>query len=337
MNQKLNLAKPEGNLYLEAKCETDTRAGLQGETITPEPLYLTRRKFIAGVGIVAAGTIVAACTRSTSTNQSSITPGFCNDAKALGAIDELGNKLTSCNDITTYNNFYEFSYGKGGIGNLSHDFKTDPWSVTVSGLVKWPGTYTVDELTQKYKPEERIYRMRCVEAWSMVIPWIGFPLARLLEDVQPSSEAKYVKFASFYDPKQMPGDKSLPFPYFEGLRIDESMHDLTILATGMYGKNLPPQDGAPIRLVVPWKYGFKSAKSIINIDVTSEKPSTFWSSLSSDEYGFYANVNPDVPHPRWSQASERRIGELARKPTLLFNGYQQVASLYEGMDLTKNF
>ena len=325
------------NSHLKSELSRNNKGELQAETITPKPLYISRRKFIAGVGIVAAATFVAACTRSTNTSLTPTTTGFCSDAKAGSTTDELGDKLTSCSDITTYNNFYEFSYGKGGIAGLAREFKTKPWSIKVSGLVNHPGTFSVDDLIQKYKPEERIYRMRCVEAWSMVIPWIGFPLARLLEDVQPSPEAKYIRFLSFYDPNQMPGDKSLPFPYSEGLRMDEAMHDLTILATGMYGKDLPPQDGAPIRLVVPWKYGFKSAKSILSIDVTSEIPPTFWPGLASDEYGFYANVNPNVPHPRWSQASERRIGELTRRPTLLFNGYNQVATLYEGMDLTKNF
>jgi sulfoxide reductase catalytic subunit YedY len=327
----------EERSHLKFELSGNNKDELQAETITPKPLYLSRRKFIAGVGIVAAATFVAACTRSPNTSLTPTATGFCNDAKAIGMNDELGDKLTSCTDITTYNNFYEFSYGKGGIANLARDFKTSPWAITVGGLVDNPGNFNIEDLIQKYKPEERVYRMRCVEAWSMVIPWIGFPLARLLEDVQPKPEAKYIRFISFYDPKQMPGDKSLPFPYTEGLRMDEAMHDLTILATGIYGKGLPPQDGAPIRLVVPWKYGFKSAKSIISIELTSVIPSTFWAMLSPDEYGFYANVNPDVPHPRWSQASERRIGELTRRPTLLFNGYNQVATLYEGMDLSKNY
>ncbi len=287
------------------------------------------------MGVVAATAFLAACTPQGSGTPSG-SSAFCDDAKAVGSADELGDKLTTCNDITSYNNFYEFSYGKEDVANLSRNFKTSPWTVTVGGLVNKPGSFSVDELVKKYRPEERIYRMRCVEAWSMVIPWLGFPLSRLLEDVQPKPEAKFVRFLSFYDPQQMTGDRSLPFPYFEGLRLDEAIHDLAILATGLYGKPFPPQDGAPIRLVVPWKYGFKSAKSILKIDLTSEMPPTFWSTLSPEEYGFYANVNPEVAHPRWSQSSERRIGELRRRPTLMFNGYDQVAALYKGMDL-KNF
>jgi len=304
------------------------------DEITPEHFYISRRAFITGIGAMAATAFLTACTR-----QNPDIPAqpatFCDDAQASGSADELGDKLTSCEDVTNYNNFYEFSYGKVDVATLSQDFKTSPWTVTVGGLVQKPGSFSVDELVKKYQPEEYIYRMRCVEAWSMVIPWLGFPLGRLLQDVEPKTEAKFVRFQSFYDPKQMPGDRSLPFPYFEGLRLDEAMHDLTILATGLYGKPLPPQDGAPIRLVVPWKYGFKNAKSIINIDLTDEMPPTFWSTLSPHEYGFYANVNPNVDHPRWSQSSERRIGEFERRPTLMFNGYEQVAPLYEGMDLTE--
>jgi len=288
------------------------------------------------MGALAAATFLAACTRQTPGIPTTAS-AFCDDAKAAGTTDELGDKLTPCNDVTNYNNFYEFSYGKEDVVSLSRDFKTSPWIVTVRGLVNKPGSFSVDELVKKYRPEERIYRMRCVEGWSMVIPWIGFPMSRLLQDVQPKTEAKFVRFESLYDPEQMPGDRSLPFPYFEGLRLDEAMHDLTILATGLYGKPLPPQDGAPIRLIVPWKYGFKSAKSIFNIDLMAEMPPTFWSTLTPNEYGFYANVNPNVDHPRWSQSSERRIGEFERRSTLMFNGYDQVATLYEGMDLTKSY
>ncbi|MFC1983049.1 protein-methionine-sulfoxide reductase catalytic subunit MsrP [Chloroflexota bacterium] len=307
---------------------------LPEDKITPEHLYLSRRKFIVGMGAVAATAFLAACIRQTPSIPT-IPPTFCDDVKATGTADELGDELTPCNDVTNYNNFYEFSYGKEDVASLSRDFKTSPWMVTVGGLVNKPGSFSVEELVKKYQPEERIYRMRCVEGWSMVIPWIGFPLGKLLQDVQPKPEAKFVRCTSFYDPEQMPGDRSLPFPYFEGLRLDEAMHDLTILATGLYGKPLPPQDGAPIRLVVPWKYGFKNAKSILNIDLMAEMPPTFWSTLTPTEYGFYANVNPNVDHPRWSQSSERRIGEFQRRPTLMFNGYDQVATLYEGMDLAK--
>lgn len=307
--------------------------GVPGDRITPEPLYVSRRKFVAGMGIVAASSFLAACGRQVPGSS----PSFCDGATATVTSDELGANLTSCSDITNYNNFYEFTYGKESVARLAQNFKTSPWTVSVGGLVDNPVSLSVQEIAQKYRPEERVYRMRCVEAWSMVIPWLGFSLSKLLDDVQPKPEAKFVRFTSFYDSTQMPGDQSLPFPYFEGLRLDEAMHDLTILATGIYGKPLPPQDGAPIRLVVPWKYGFKSAKSIVSIDLTSGMPPTFWSTLSPDEYGFYANVNPNVDHPRWSQFSERRIGEFRRRDTLMYNGYDQVSSLYEGMDLRKFF
>jgi sulfoxide reductase catalytic subunit YedY len=251
----------------------------------------------------------------------------------------LEDELTPEEAINSYNNYYEFSLGKEEVARLAEDFKTSPWTVEVGGLVGKPGTFDLDDL-QKFTPEERIYRMRCVEAWSMVIPWLGFPLAALLEEVEPTPEARYVRFETLYDPDQMPGQKNSVFnwPYVEGLRLDEAMHDLTILATGIYGKPLLPQTGAPIRLVVPWKYGFKSIKSIVKIDLVAEMPVSLWMAQSPNEYGFYANVNPNVPHPRWSQASERRIGEAGRRETLLFNGYEEeVAYLYEGMDLTKWF
>ncbi|MFC2022006.1 protein-methionine-sulfoxide reductase catalytic subunit MsrP [Chloroflexota bacterium] len=338
---------PEKRSHLERSLIVNKLYKAPVDKITPEHLYISRRKFIVGMSAVAATAFIAACTRQDT--GITTTPPELSDNKTTGTrtttpepvdiepaiADELGDKLTTYNDIISYNNFYEFSYEKEDVVSLSRDFKTSPWMVTVGGLVDKPGSFSVDELINKYQPEERVYRMRCVEGWSMVIPWFGFPLSRLLQDVQPKSEAKFVRFVSFYDPDQMPGDRSLPFPYFEGLRLDEAMHDLTILATGLYGKPLPPQDGAPIRLVIPWKYGFKSAKSILHIDLTDEMPPTFWSKLSSREYGFYANVNPNVHHPRWSQSSERRIGEFGRRPTLMFNGYDQVAPLYKGMDLTK--
>jgi sulfoxide reductase catalytic subunit YedY len=309
-----------------------------GDKITPEELYISRRKFMAGIGLMAAGVLLNSCTgQTTGTTDATTSTEPCDGAVAGSTIDELGNKLTTCDDITTFNNFYEFSYAPREVAILSQGFITSPWTVTVGGLVENPGSFTVDELIERYQPEEHIYRMRCVETWSLVVPWLGFPLNRLLQEARPKPEGEYVSFLSFYDPQQMPGDRSLPFPYFEGLRLDEAMHDLTIMATGLYGKPLPPQDGAPIRLVVPWKYGFKSAKSIMRIDVTSKKPATFWSTLNPSEYGFYANVNPDVAHPRWSQAFEHRIGENEFRPTLLFNGYDQVASLYEGMNLTLNY
>lgn len=304
--------------------------------ITPEHLYLSRREFIAAASTLAAGAFLSACGVQTPASSS---PSAQPAPQASKGTDELGDKLTPYDTITNYNNFYEFSVGKEEVAPLAQNFKTSPWTVQVGGLVNQPRTFSLDDLL-KFAHEERIYRLRCVEAWSMVIPWTGFPLAKLLAQVEPLSQAKYVRFQTVLDPKQMPGQRDAYFewPYIEGLRMDEAMHDLTILATGLYGKPLPPQDGAPIRLVVPWKYGFKSCKSIVKIDLVAEMPTTFWMDSAPTEYGFYANVNPDVSHPRWSQASERRIGELARRKTLPFNGYaDQVAQLYAAMDLRKNF
>jgi methionine sulfoxide reductase catalytic subunit len=252
--------------------------------------------------------------------------------------DELGDPANSYTDVTNYNNFYEFTTSKEGVAPLAKDFPTSPWEVEVSGLVNNPGKFGVEDLVKLFPPEERIYRLRCVEAWSMVIPWMGFSLSKLLNLVEPTSAARYVRFETTYQPDKMPGLKQpgYPWPYQEGLRLDEARHDLTILATGLYGGELPPQNGGGIRLVVPWKYGFKSLKSIVKIELTAEQPRTFWNDIASHEYGFYANVNPEIDHPRWSQATERRIGELSRRDTLMFNGYaEQVADLYAGMDLTK--
>jgi sulfoxide reductase catalytic subunit YedY len=312
-------------------------ANIHSSEITPEHFYISRRQFMAGAGALAGVLLVAACRPETAIPSG---PGFCSDAITGAAADELGGKLTPCDDVISYNNFYEFSLGKEDVAPLARNFITSPWTVTVGGLVNKPGTYDVADLQRKFAQEERIYRLRCVEAWSMVIPWLGFPLSKLLNEVEPRSNAKYVRFETLYDPVQMPGQAYpiLEWPYIEGLRLDEAMHNLTILATGLYGKPLPPQDGAPVRLVVPWKYGFKSIKSIVKIDLVEEMPVSAWMMGSPREYGFYANVNPNVPHPRWSQASERRIGDASRTQTLLFNGYsEQVASLYAGMDLTKNF
>jgi len=309
--------------------------------ITPKALYLSRRDFLKAMGIVTAGSLLAACAprlpiaTSAPGSQSATVPA--EGPAASGQTDELGDPLNTYEQITNYNNYYEFSTNKEAVAPLSKNFKTSPWAVQVYGLVNKPNTYTVEDLIRKFPPEERIYRLRCVEAWSMVIPWMGFPLASLLKEVEPTSDAQYVRFETLMDPDQMPGEGSrlYPWPYQEGLRLDEAMNDLTILATGLYGEPLPPQDGAPIRLVVPWKYGFKSIKSIVKIELVAKQPDTMWSTIAPDEYGFYANVNPNVPHPRWSQATERRIGELGRRKTLMFNGYaEQVAHLYEGMDLT---
>jgi sulfoxide reductase catalytic subunit YedY len=246
----------------------------------------------------------------------------------------------SFEDITNYNNFYEFTIDKQGVAGLAQQFKPEPWTVEVYGLVNKPKTYGIEDLLSKFTQEERIYRLRCVEAWSMVIPWTGFTLSSLLKEVEPTSDAKYVRFETVYRPEEMPGLMSpfYPWPYQEGLRLDEALHDLTILATGLYGQPMPNQNGAPIRLVVPWKYGFKSIKSIVKIELVDQQPKTLWSSVGPGEYGFYSNVNPERSHPRWSQASERRIGELNRRPTMMFNGYaEQVADLYKGMDLVENY
>ena len=303
--------------------------------ITPKSLYLSRRDFLRAAGIATGAAFLAACApRATATPAGPV-------PQANGMKDELGDPVNSFDDITHYNNFYEFTEDKQGVSVLSEKFTTHPWTVEVSGLVRHPQQFAIEDLLKKFTQEERIYRLRCVEAWSMVIPWTGFKLSSLLNEVQPLAEAKYVRFETVTRPEEMPGQKSpffYPWPYQEGLRIDEAMHDLTILATGLYGEALPAADGAPIRLVVPWKYGFKSIKSIIKIELVADRPSTFWNDIAPNEYGFYSNVNPDRPHPRWSQASERRIGELSRRPTLMFNGYaDQVASLYAGMDLIKSY
>jgi sulfoxide reductase catalytic subunit YedY len=250
-----------------------------------------------------------------------------------------GDTLTPYETITNYNNFYEFSLSKEDVAEKAQNFISRPWTISIEGLADHPMQISVDELMQQYPLEERIYRMRCVEGWSMVIPWVGFPLRSLLKDVGVKDSAKYVRIGTQYNHDLFPNQGSFGFawPYTEGLRLDEANHDLTILAVGLYNKILPPQDGAPIRLVVPWKYGFKSVKSISKIELVEEQPQTFWNEAVFNEYGFYANVNPNVPHPRWSQESERRLGEVERRPTELFNGYSEVASLYEGMDLTVDF
>ncbi len=304
--------------------------------ITPEQIYLSRRKFMLGVGSLAlSSAVLAACGGAAPT-----VPG--NEAATPAGTPEptpdLRQELTSFESITTYNNYYEFSTDKQGVAPLAANFRTRPWTVQVGGLVAKPTTFGIEDLLRQFTQEERIYRLRCVEAWSMVIPWQGFSLRKLLEAVEPTAAAKYVRFETLLDPEQMPGQKAgwYVWPYVEGLRLDEAMHDLTLLTTGLYGKALLPQNGAPLRVVVPWKYGFKSIKSIVKIDLVAEQPTSLWMAAAPNEYGFYANVNPSVNHPRWSQASERRIGELSRRKTLPFNGYaEQVASLYAGMDLRR--
>ncbi len=304
--------------------------------ITPERIYLSRRQFIEGFGVLLVGSALASCggpaPSPTPTRPASRPPPG-------ASVDELGFQLTPYEAVTTYNNYYEFSLRKEAVASLAAGFRTNPWTIEVGGLVNKPRTFGLEDL-YRFQQEERIYRMRCVETWSMVIPWLGFPLSRLLNEVEPLSKAQYVRFETLLDPEQMPGQKSRSFdwPYVEGLRMDEAMHDLTILSTGLYGKSLLPQNGAPIRLIVPWKYGFKSIKSIVKIELVQVMPVSLWMSAAPTEYGFFANVNPGVPHPRWSQATERLIGENRRIETMLFNGYgAEVAELYTGMDLNTWF
>lgn len=292
--------------------------------ITDRDLYLDRRRFLgkfSGAAVaVAAGTPLLTACRS--------------EARGETADEEL----TPYKDITTYNNFYEFGTGKEDPSRNAKNFRTRPWKVVVDGHVNHAAEYDLDDLLRPFTVVERVYRMRCVEAWSMVIPWMGFQLRDLIDRAEPTSRAKYVAFETLLDPEQMPGQrrKVLDWPYVEGLRMDEARHPLTLIATGLYGEELPNQNGAPLRLVVPWKYGFKGIKSIVRISFVERQPKTTWSLMAPNEYGFFANVNPDVDHPRWSQARERRIGEWRKRPTLMYNGYaDQVGSLYAGMDLRK--
>jgi len=315
-------------------------ADLRESDVTPKETFLRRRDFLA----VAGSTAVAVATNGlgpvftgmpTALAQNPAAQKLANLKKSPFSTDE---KLNSYKDITTYNNFYEFGLDKADPGKYAHTLKPKPWSVVVEGQCAKPGTYNIEDI-MKYAPlEERIYRLRCVEAWSMVIPWIGYPLSEFLKRFEPTSKAKYVEFKTLLDPRQMPGqtEPALNWPYVEGLRMDEAMHPLTLLGLGLYGEVLPNQNGAPIRLVVPWKYGFKSIKSIVRVRFVENEPLNTWKQQQSSEYGFYANVNPQVDHPRWTQGSERRLGEFFRRKTLPFNGYSdQVASLYAGMDLRK--
>ena len=310
--------------------------------ITPESVYLSRRRFLKGTVFSAMAAALAACSPAVQSQTSAPNSGGQNTPIPNGSalVDERGDPANSYADITSYNNYYEFSQDKDAPAQLAAHLITSPWHVAIGGLVKNPMVVDVEDLRKKYAQEDRIYRLRCVEGWSMVIPWMGFPLSKLLKEVEPTSDAKYVRFQSLLDPKQMPGQNETYFvwPYIEGLRVDEAMNDLAILATGVYGKPLLPQNGAPVRLVVPWKYGFKSIKAIVKIDLVAEMPTSLWMKAAQNEYGFYANVNPEVDHPRWSQSTERRIGENGRRPTLKFNGYdKKVSSLYEGLDLKKWF
>jgi methionine sulfoxide reductase catalytic subunit len=315
-----------------------TQSEIPSSEITSKDLYLNRRKFLAGAALAGAAVATGVAFREIAA------PSLVARANAkIGGIQKspfsTTEKETPYKDVTNYNNFYEFSTDKYEPAGLAKDFKTRPWTVAIDGDVKKKQVLDVDAIMKMASPEERIYRHRCVEGWSIVVPWVGFSLSELIKRAEPLGTAKYVEFTTLYDPKQMLGQRVgvLRWPYVEGLRLDEAMHPLALLCFGMYGEVLPNQDGAPLRIVIPWKYGFKSAKSIVRIRFTGSQPMNSWQEAAPREYGFYSNVNPNVDHPRWSQAKERRLGEFLKRPTLMFNGYDQVASLYSGMDLKKNF
>src|SRR3954447_14124672 len=315
------------------------RSNLPSSEVTPEGLYVRRRDFLAGGAAAATGVTLAlaGCKPKPAAAIAPTEPPLPGVKPGPFATNEA---QTSYKDITTYNNFYELGTDKSDPAANAHLLKTRPWTVAFEGEIAKPQVIDIDTLLGRFGLEERIYRLRCVEAWSMVIPWVGFPLGPLIQQLQPTSRAKYLAFTTKLAPDELPGQRTsaLDWPYVEGLRIDEAMHPLTILAVGLYGRVLPNQDGAPIRLVVPWKYGFKSIKSIVRVRFVETEPPTSWNRQNAHEYGFYSNVNPEVDHPRWSQATERRIGELRRRQTLAFNGYgKEVASLYAGMDLRKSF
>jgi len=302
------------------------------EAITPKSIYFNRRQLLAGLPAAFLGA------------HELLRPSGAQAAASLGPLAKsrlsTDEKPSAFKDVSTYNNFYEFGTSKEQPAQLAKNFKTSPWVVSVEGEAGKPRKFTMEEILKVAPLEERIYRHRCVEGWSIVVPWVGYSLSALLKQVEPTAKAKFVAFESFYDVRQMPEGKNagIPLPYVEGLRMDEAMHPLALLCVGMYGEALPPQDGAPVRLVVPWKYGFKSIKSLVKIKLVAAQPKNTWNISNAREYGFYSNVNPQVDHPRWSQGSERRLGELRRRPTLMFNGYaDQVAQLYAGMDLKKEF
>lgn len=319
---------------------------IEAEKVTDQQTYLNRRNFMRAAALAGTATVTTLLYRRLNpppperVETEKITGvAKTSDPEALKNGFVVNEPRTPLEAITNYNNFYEFDTSKGGVASAAKGFVTQPWAIAVEGLVNKPKIFDLDELL-KFNLEERVYRLRCVEGWSMVIPWIGFPLYKLLEKVEPAAQARYVAFQTLLDPERMPLQRTgvLEWPYVEGLRLDEAMHPLTILATGLYDEKLPPQNGAPIRLVVPWKYGFKSIKSVVKITLVADEPPTTWNIQAPNEYGFYSNVNPKVAHPRWSQATERRIGDYGRRDTLLFNGYaEQVAHLYQGMDLVRNF
>src|SRR5438270_12067080 len=311
---------------------------VKSSEITPKSLYMNRRAFLLGTAVTGAAAVagvrfVEAWSPSTTAYANTKIEGI---QKSSFSTTE---KITPQTDVTHYNNYYEFATDKEGPADLAKNFKTRPWNVTIDGLVKKKQVLDVDSIIKMASPEERVYRHRCVEGWSIVVPWVGFSLSELIKKVEPLGKAQFVEFTTLYAPNQMPGQRVpvLDWPYVEGLRMDEAMHPLALLCFGMYGEVLPNQDGAPLRIVIPWKYGFKSAKAIVRIRFTDKQPVNSWNKAAPNEYGFYSNVNPNVDHPRWSQAKERRLGEFLKRPTLMFNGYDQVASLYSGMDLKKNF
>ncbi|HVF87042.1 MAG TPA: protein-methionine-sulfoxide reductase catalytic subunit MsrP [Pyrinomonadaceae bacterium] len=312
---------------------------IKSSEITDKRVYLNRRLFMRGAMLAASTVATGALYKGLLAPEAQQRPRP--DAGIrTGKYDLPGEAATSYEDITNYNNFYEFDTDKTDVARKAKNFVARPWTVAVEGLVNKPRVFDLDELLKLFAPEDRIYRLRCVEGWSMVVPWLGFPLASLLKAVEPLGNAQYVAFETLFDPKRMPNQNSgvLRWPYVEGLRLDEAMHPLTILANGLYGEPLPAQNGAPLRLVVPWKYGFKSIKSIVKIKLVEQMPPATWNLAAPNEYGFFSNVNPRVNHPRWSQASERRIGEFGRRDTLMFNGYaDEVASLYNEMDLRYYF
>jgi len=311
---------------------------IRSSEITPQDLYLNRRKFLTGTAIVGAAAVTGLGLKEL------LSPSLAARAgEKIGGLQKSSfsttEKITPYKDVTHYNNYYEFSTEKEEPADLAKNFSTRPWTVTIDGAVTKKQVLDVDTIIKFASPEERIYRHRCVEGWSIVVPWVGFSLNELIKRAEPLGKANFVEFTTIVDRKQMPGQARnvLEWPYVEGLRMDEAMHPLALLCFGMYGEVLPNQDGAPLRIVVPWKYGFKSAKAIVRIRFTEKQPTNTWNIAAPGEYGFYANVNPSVDHPRWSQKTERRLGEFFKRPTLMFNGYDQVAGLYSGMDLRKNY
>jgi len=315
---------------------TKKASDVKSSEITPKSLFDQRRKFLKTAAIAGAGLAIGSIGGSTKADAAKLP----NLTKTRWNAKTVGKDLTPYRSVTGYNNFYEFGTGKTDPITYAKDFEPRPWAIKVDGLCENPGTYSYEDLVNPHKLEERVYRFRCVEAWSMVVPWVGIPLGDIIKRLSPTGDAKYVAFETLNDPDRMPGQRRrvLQWPYREGLRLDEAMNPLTLFTVGLYGEELPNQNGAPIRLVVPWKYGFKSIKSIVRISFTAKQPPTSWNMSAPREYGFYSNVNPEVNHPRWSQAKERNIGEFLKKPTLMLNGYEEeVAAMYAGMDMRKNF